>query len=197
MTGGENKIMRRRLANAYLSAVISISLVLLLVGVASMLLVNAKSVSDYFKEHMQISVLLKQEVEDDEALAFQAELDSLERVRRRMADSLAALEEHLLDSLTQTRGTILNPTRLGGLYTTKLEAKYYIIVGAFRTRSYAERKLNKCSEAGYTATIISFRNGLLAVGVCPSDSINDTWNKLRELRGTDICPKDAWILVNE
>ena len=54
--------MRRRLANAYLSAVISISLVLLLVGVASMLLVNAKSVSDYFKEHMQISVLLKQEV---------------------------------------------------------------------------------------------------------------------------------------
>ena len=127
----------------------------------------------------------------------QAELDSLERVRRRMADSLAALEEHLLDSLTQTRGTILNPTRLGGLYTTKLEAKYYIIVGAFRTRSYAERKLNKCSEAGYTATIISFRNGLLAVGVCPSDSINDTWNKLRELRGTDICPKDAWILVNE
>lgn len=127
----------------------------------------------------------------------QAELDSLERVRRRMADSLAALEEHLLDSLTQTRGTILNPTRLGGLYTTKLEAKYYIIVGAFRTRSYAERKLNKCSEAGYTATIISFRNGLLAVGVCPSDSINDTWNILRELRGTDICPNDAWILVNE
>ena len=77
MKGGENKIMRRRLANAYLSAVISISLVLLLVGVASMLLVNAKSVSDYFKENMQISVLLKQEVEDQDALAFQAELDSL------------------------------------------------------------------------------------------------------------------------
>ena len=77
MKGGENKIMRRRLANAYLSAVISISLVLLLVGVASMLLVNAKSVSDYFKENMQISVLLKQEVEDGQALAYQAELDSL------------------------------------------------------------------------------------------------------------------------
>ena len=47
MSKGENKIMRRRLANAYLSSVISISLVLLLVGVASMLLVNARSVSDY------------------------------------------------------------------------------------------------------------------------------------------------------
>ena len=40
--------------NAYLSSVISISLVLLLVGIASMLLVNAKGVSDYFKENMQI-----------------------------------------------------------------------------------------------------------------------------------------------
>ena len=47
----DNKLMRRRLANAYLSSVISISLVLLLVGVASMLMVNAKGVSDYFKEY--------------------------------------------------------------------------------------------------------------------------------------------------
>ena len=77
MNGGENKLIRRRLANAYLSAVISISLVLLLVGVASLLLVNARSVSDYFKENMQISVLLKPEIEDDEASAFQSELDSL------------------------------------------------------------------------------------------------------------------------
>lgn len=69
--------MRRRLANAYLSAVISISLVLLLVGVASMLLVNARSVSDYFKENMQVSVLMNQEVDDASAIDFQASLDSL------------------------------------------------------------------------------------------------------------------------
>jgi len=132
-----------------------------------------------------------------EEARYQARLDSLERVRQRMADSLAALDAHLLDSLSQTKGTILNPSRLGGLFTTKLDAKYYIIVGAFRTRSYAERKLNKCNDAGYTATIISFRNGLLAVGVCPSDSLNETLKKLRELRGNGICPEDGWILVNE
>ena len=49
MGKGENNIIGRRLANSYLSSVISISLVLLLVGIASLLLVNAKSVSDYFK----------------------------------------------------------------------------------------------------------------------------------------------------
>lgn len=70
MGKGENKIMRRRLANAYLSSVISISLVLLLVGVASMLLVNAKSVSDYFKENMQVSVLMKDSVPDQKAMSY-------------------------------------------------------------------------------------------------------------------------------
>ena len=67
--------MRRRIANAYLSSVISISLVLLLVGVASMLLVNAKGVSDYFKENMQISVLMKQNVSDEDALEFREGLE--------------------------------------------------------------------------------------------------------------------------
>lgn len=73
----DNKIMRRRLANAYLSSVISISLVLLLVGVAAMLLVNARGVSDYFKENMQVSVLLKQNVEEDDALDFRSDLEKL------------------------------------------------------------------------------------------------------------------------
>ena len=68
---------------------------------------------------------------------YQARIDSLERVRVRLADSLAALDAHLLDSLSQVKGTILNPTKMGGLYTTKLQSRYYIVVGAFRTRSYA------------------------------------------------------------
>ena len=75
MSKAENKIMRRRLMNAYLSSVISISLVLLLVGVVSMLLVNAKSVSDYFKENMQVSVLMKQNVSDEKALEFREMLE--------------------------------------------------------------------------------------------------------------------------
>ena len=91
MNGGENKLIRRRLANAYLSAVISISLVLLLVGVASLLLVNARSVSDYFKENMQISVLLKPEIEDAEATAFQSELDSLPQLELGVACGLVSV----------------------------------------------------------------------------------------------------------
>lgn len=91
--------MRRRIANAYLSSVISISLVLLLVGVASMLLVNARGVSDYFKENMQISVLMKQDVSDADALEYRDLLEqeryiksttfiSREQGQRELADQL-------------------------------------------------------------------------------------------------------------
>lgn len=72
----ENGIINRRLRSSYLSTVISISLVLLLVGIAALLLVNARSVSDYFKENMQISVMLKQDVTEREAREYLLDLGS-------------------------------------------------------------------------------------------------------------------------
>ncbi|MBQ1699528.1 MAG: permease-like cell division protein FtsX [Bacteroidales bacterium] len=61
---------------SWISTVISISLVLLLVGIAALLLVNARSVSDYFKENMQVSVLMTPDVDEEAAAKFQAELDA-------------------------------------------------------------------------------------------------------------------------
>ena len=81
MGNSESKIMRRRLRNAYLSSVISISLVLLLVGVASLLLVNAKAISDYFKENMQVSVMLKQTIDESDGLKYKEELDKQPFIR--------------------------------------------------------------------------------------------------------------------
>ena len=140
---------------------------------------------------------IRQEQIKEEEARHQARLDSIKRVQEALADSLAALEAHLIDSLSQARGTIVNPSKLGGLFTTKLEAKYCIVVGAFRNRSYAERKLAACNNAGYVASIISFRNGFLAVSVCPSNSLDETVKTLKQLRRKGICPPDGWILVNE
>ena len=81
MQQSDNRLARRRLAGAWISTVISISLVLLLVGIASLLMLNARSVSDYFKENMQVSVLMKQEVEEDEAVRFQDVLDSMSFIK--------------------------------------------------------------------------------------------------------------------
>lgn len=82
MASAENKLMQRRLISAYLSSALSISLVLLLVGVASLLLVNAGNVADYFKEHMQVSVIFSPEVSESEAMDFQKSLDTEEYIRQ-------------------------------------------------------------------------------------------------------------------
>lgn len=77
MSKEENKIIRRRLRNAYASSIISISMVLLLIGVAALLIVNARSVSDYFKENMQLSVLLRQHVTEDQAREYGKSVEAL------------------------------------------------------------------------------------------------------------------------
>ena len=76
-----SRLMRRRLFGAWVSTVISISLVLLLVGVASLLMLNARSVSDYFKENLQVSVLMKQDVTEEQALEYQSSLAGMPGVK--------------------------------------------------------------------------------------------------------------------
>ena len=140
---------------------------------------------------MRAAVQLRQEAER-EAAAYQARIDSLRRVEQAIADSLA-----VLDSLQQMRGTILNPSAMGGLFTTKLDYRYYIVVGAFTMRSNAEALLGRVQKAGYTGTLISFRNGYNAIGVCPTDHLPTAFASLKKVRTETFCPPDVWILVNE
>ncbi|MBO7191908.1 MAG: SPOR domain-containing protein [Bacteroidales bacterium] len=129
-----------------------------------------------------------------EEAALEARLDSLRNVEQRMiADSLNAL-----DSIRQLGGSILNPASLGGLFATKLESRYYIILGSFRARANAEALFKKVKDAGYKPALISFgKGGLIAVGVCPVNRLSDAYTSLNEVKKESFCPKDVWILVNE
>lgn len=137
-------------------------------------------------EQMRIEIMKKEEA------AHQARLDSIRREHQIVKDSLA-----MLDSITQQGGTILNPATLGGLFTTKLEARYYIIIGSFRSRNNAEQLLRTASEKGYKPALISFRNGLVAVGLCPVNNLKEALPALKTVRKEKFCPADVWILVNE
>ena len=72
--GDKNKLIRRRLRGAYVSSVVSISFVLLLVGMATLILFNARRVSDRFKENVRISVLMKCDVDETRAAAYAEEI---------------------------------------------------------------------------------------------------------------------------
>ena len=70
MARPEKKLLRKRIVNAYLSSIISISLVLLLTGVAALLVLNAHGVTKYLKENMRISVLLRDDATEAQARAW-------------------------------------------------------------------------------------------------------------------------------
>jgi hypothetical protein len=115
-----------------------------------------------------------------------------------MRDSLAALDSiAALEGIRQNGGTILNPAKLGGLFTTKLESRYYIIIGSYRHRGNAETLLKTAAAAGYSPALISFRNGLIAVGLCPVNNLQSALEALKKVRVEPFCPKDVWILLNE
>ena len=129
-----------------------------------------------------------------EEAALQARLDSLREAQQKMLqDSL-----NVLDSIRQLGGSILNPASMGGLFATKLEARYYIILGSFRARSNAEALFNLTKAAGYKPALISFgKGGLIAVGVSPVNRLSDALVALNEVKKEKFCPSDVWILVNE
>ena len=116
--------MRRRLVNAYLSSVVSISLVLLLVGVAAMLLVNTRSVSEFFKENLQVSVMMKQEVSDEEAAVFKNEIDSMRFVRNAELITKARGEKEMAEMLGTDFLTVFETSPIPVSIVVTLDADY-------------------------------------------------------------------------
>ena len=124
MANRDNRMMRRRLMNAYLSSVISISLVLLLVGVASMLLVNAKGVSDYFKENMQISVMMKQNVTDEAAMEYKEVLDGERYIKSTSFISKEQGQKELAEQLGEDFLDVFETSPIPVSIDVTLEADY-------------------------------------------------------------------------
>lgn len=81
MSKSKNKITKRRLAGAYLSSVVSISLLLVMVGISALVLVNAVAVSDYLKENVKVSVMMNQEVSEEQSQEYAESIALLPYVR--------------------------------------------------------------------------------------------------------------------
>ncbi len=74
MAKNESNILYRRLLRSYFSSVISISLVLFLVGMTGVLVVNARSVSNYFKENITVTAVLSVEADEADASSLADDL---------------------------------------------------------------------------------------------------------------------------
>ena len=72
----ENESSKIRLKGSYITLVVSVSLVLFLLGALGLLLINAKELSDYFRESLSFSVMLDDEAKEADMRMLQKDLDA-------------------------------------------------------------------------------------------------------------------------
>ena len=72
----EEKYYRRRVTASYVTTIISITLVLFMMGLLGLIVLHAKKLSDYAKENIGFSIMIKDEVKEPGILAFQKKLDT-------------------------------------------------------------------------------------------------------------------------
>jgi cell division transport system permease protein len=73
----ENKSSRRRLQNSYITTTISLSLVLFMLGLVGLLILNTRKLSDFVKENINFTVVLKADSKEVDILKLQKDLDAL------------------------------------------------------------------------------------------------------------------------
>ncbi|MFD2822829.1 cell division protein FtsX [Lacinutrix iliipiscaria] len=93
MSASFEKYQKRKLISSYFSVVLSIALVLFLLGLLGMLVLNAKKVSDHFKEQVVVTIYLKDSAKEvemkqlEKSLALADYVKSTEYVSKEQAAS--------------------------------------------------------------------------------------------------------------
>ena len=72
----ENGLSKARLRSSYLSLIISISMVLFLLGVLGVVIINARGLSDYFKESLSFSIMIDEEAKEADIRMLQKDMDA-------------------------------------------------------------------------------------------------------------------------
>lgn len=81
MSKAEEKFNKRRLRASYITSVVSIALVLFMLGLLGLIVLHAHKLSDYVKENIGFSIIMKDNVREADILAFQKELNATSFVK--------------------------------------------------------------------------------------------------------------------
>jgi cell division transport system permease protein len=81
MAKHEQKYYNRRIHTSYVTTVISITLVLFMMGLLGMLVLHAKKLSDYVKENIGFSIMMKDGVKETAIFMLQKKLDAAQYVK--------------------------------------------------------------------------------------------------------------------
>ena len=76
MRNMKNKSLNKKIVSSSVSVIISLSLVLFVVGLLSLVLINAQKLSNYVKENIGFSIMIKEDIKEIELIEFNKILDA-------------------------------------------------------------------------------------------------------------------------
>lgn len=81
MSRQEDRFNRRRLRTSYATTVMSLALVLFMLGLLSLIVLQASRLSDYVRENIGFSIILKEDVKESHIIELQKRLDMADYVK--------------------------------------------------------------------------------------------------------------------
>lgn len=157
MASGNEKYVRRKAQSSYFSTVISISLVLFMLGALGLIVLHAKKLSDYVKENIGFSIILKENVKEVDIVQLQKTLDAAYYVKSTEYITKEKAAESLKNDLGEDFISFLGYNPLLASIEVRLKADY----ANNDSIAWIERELlsnSKVKEVIYQKSLISMVN---------------------------------------
>lgn len=147
--------IKNRIRGAYFTSVVSISLVLLLLGIVGLLMLNAKQMSDYVKENLCFSLIINDDVSEPDIKQFQKSLDTHEFIKSTeyitKDDAARQLQEELGENFIETLG--YNP--LSPTINVYLNSDYASPDSIAKLEGFFLSKSNIVNEVSYQQNLVN------------------------------------------
>jgi cell division transport system permease protein len=124
MKTGNNTSLNRRILSSSASVVISLSLVLFVIGLLGLVLINAQRLSNYVKENIGFTIMLKEGVNEMEIMNFQKILDAADFAKSSTFVSKEQATRDLQNDLGEDFVSFLGYSPLLASVDVKLSASY-------------------------------------------------------------------------
>ena len=118
------KKIKKRLLNAWITSLVNITLILILVGILSVVLINARQLSDYVREQIGFTLVLKDNLKEVEIVRLQKVLQSGDYVKSTKYIDKEAAAEELKEELGEDFTGFLGYNPLFASLDVKLHAQY-------------------------------------------------------------------------
>tara|TARA_B100000768_G_scaffold156292_1_gene153785 strand:+ start:304 stop:1182 length:879 start_codon:yes stop_codon:yes gene_type:complete len=124
MKTGNNTSLNRRILSSSASVVISLSLVLFVIGLLGLVLINAQRLSNYVKENIGFTIMLKEGINEIEIMNFQKTLDAADFAKSSTFVSKEQATKDLQNDLGEDFVSFLGYSPLLSSFDVKLNASY-------------------------------------------------------------------------